>query len=278
MAPKANSQQPDGGFNCAVSLTGVTHSPSRRSRNAGDEADDGLVGGVVGPQKVGRVFFRATTNLSNHDDSIRLAVLQKDLQAVYEVGSREGITADANHERLTEASLGGLIDGFVGEGTRTRDDADAATLVDEARHDANLALARCDDARAVGTDHPSFALSLEYVCDADHVVLGDAFCDADDERYLGLNGFLDAFCGEWWRDEDGGCIGSCLLHGIADAREYGLAQMLLSGLLRICAADDVRSVLEGLLCVKAVPRSACGSYPPEIIIVLTYVPCLPVKP
>jgi hypothetical protein len=37
--------------------------------------------------------------------------------------------------------LGGLVHGFVGEGSGARDDADAAALMDEARHDANLALA-----------------------------------------------------------------------------------------------------------------------------------------
>jgi hypothetical protein len=36
--------------------------------------------------------------------------------------------------------LGGLVHGFVGEGSRAGDDADAATLVDEAGHDADLAL------------------------------------------------------------------------------------------------------------------------------------------
>jgi hypothetical protein len=36
--------------------------------------------------------------------------------------------------------LSGLVDSFVGQGTGTRDNADATALVNEARHDANLAL------------------------------------------------------------------------------------------------------------------------------------------
>ena len=54
--------------------------------------------------------------------------------------------------RLAEPGVGGLAHRLVGQRARARHDADAARLVDVARHDADLALARRDDARAVRTD------------------------------------------------------------------------------------------------------------------------------
>lgn len=70
--------------------------------------------------------------------------------------------------------------------------------MDEAWHDTNLALARGDDSRAIGSDKSCLALSLKDVGDADHVMLRDALCDADDEWYFRLNGFFNACRGDWW--------------------------------------------------------------------------------
>ena len=86
------------------------------------------------------ILLGATTDFANHDDTVSLPVLEEDLQAVDEVGSREGIATDTDDERLTKAGLGGLVDGFVGEGSGTGDNTDAAALVDEAGHDTDLAL------------------------------------------------------------------------------------------------------------------------------------------
>lgn len=149
----------------------MAHSAAGGSGDAGDEADDGLaaVERVVGLEELGGVLLGGATNLANHDDAIRLLVLNEDLEAVDEVGAAEGITADSDDQRLAKAGLGGLVDGLVGQGTGTRDDTDAAALVDEAGHDANLALAGGDDAGAVGANEAGLGLSLEHLGDADHV-------------------------------------------------------------------------------------------------------------
>ena len=125
---------------CWSLLTSVTHTSARRSRDTGDEGDNGLVGSVVLLEEVGGVLLGGTTDLANHDDTVSLAVLEEDLEAVDEVGTREGVTTNTNDERLTKTGLGGLVDGLVGESTGTGDDTDATTLVDEARHDTDLAL------------------------------------------------------------------------------------------------------------------------------------------
>jgi hypothetical protein len=121
--------------------TGVAHTPTGRSRDTGDERDNGLLLQLVGlTEEVRGILLGGTTDLTNHDDTVGLGVLEEDLEAVDEVGAAEGVTADTDDERLTETGLGGLVDGLVGEGTGTGDDTDATALVDETGHDTDLAL------------------------------------------------------------------------------------------------------------------------------------------
>ena len=151
--------------------TGVAHATARGSGDTGNEADNGLaVANSVGLlEELGCVLFSRSTNLTNHDDTVRLGVLSEDLKAVDEVGAVERVTANTNDERLAEAGLGGLVDSLVGEGSGTRDDTDATALVDETRHDTDLALAGSDDAGAVGADQTGFGLRLQHGSDANHV-------------------------------------------------------------------------------------------------------------
>lgn len=151
--------------------TGVAHTAAGGSGDAGDEADDGLaaVDGVGLLEELGGVLLSGAANLANHDDAVGLLVLDEDLEAVDEVCAAEGVAADADDEGLAEAGLGGLVDGLVGQGAGAGDDADAAALVDEAGHDADLALAGGDDAGAVGADEAGLGLGLEHLGDADHV-------------------------------------------------------------------------------------------------------------
>lgn len=121
--------------------TGVTHAAAGGSGDTGDEGHGGLVVDVVRLEELGSILLGGTTNLTNHDDTVGLGVLEEDLQAVDEVGAGEGVTTDTDDERLAKTGLGGLVDGLVGEGTGTGDDADTAALVDESGHDTDLALA-----------------------------------------------------------------------------------------------------------------------------------------
>lgn len=121
--------------------TGVTHAPARGRGDTGDERDDGLLLLLVGlAEEVRGILLGGTADLANHDDTVGLGVLEEDLEAVDEVGAAEGVTADADDEGLAEAGLGGLVDGLVGEGAGAGDDTDAAALVNETGHDADLAL------------------------------------------------------------------------------------------------------------------------------------------
>ena len=62
----------------------------------------------------------------------------------------------------------------------------------EAWHNPNLALARSDNAWAIRTDESGLRLCLEHVGNADHVMLGYALGDADDEGDFGSDGLFDA--------------------------------------------------------------------------------------
>lgn len=188
----------------------MTHPPSWRSRDTGNEADNRLASSVVALQKVRRVFFRRPSNLTNHDNTVCFLVLQEHLETIDEVGTRERVTANANDERLTESSLSSLVDGFVGQSSGARDNANAAALVDETWHDANLALAlyttsegtlatsvrmatyRSNNARAIGAHKPRLALRLENIRNANHVMLWDTLGDTHNQRYLSRYSFLDS--------------------------------------------------------------------------------------
>lgn len=151
--------------------SGVAHATARGSGDTSDEADNGLaVANSVGLlEELGGVLFGRSTNLTNHDDTVGLGVLSEDLEAVDEVGAVEGVTTNTDDEGLTETSLGGLVDSLVGEGSGTRDDTDATALVDETRHDTDLALAGSDDTGAVGADQTGLGLRLQHGGDANHV-------------------------------------------------------------------------------------------------------------
>jgi hypothetical protein len=109
---------------------------------------------------------------------------------------------------------------------------------------------RSDDTRAVGTDESGLVLGLEDIGDADHVVLGNALSDTDNEANLGLNGLLDTLCSNRGRDEDGRSGSASLLDSVGDSCKDGLAQMCLSGLLGVGTTDDLSAVLNGLLGVE----------------------------
>lgn len=109
---------------------------------------------------------------------------------------------------------------------------------------------RSDDTGAVRANQSGLVLCLEDVGDADHVVLGDTLSNADNETDLSSDGLLNTGGGNRRRDEDGGGVGASLLHGIGDAGEDGLAQVLLAGLLGVGSTDNIGAVLDSLLGVE----------------------------
>ncbi len=108
--------------------------------------------GHVGFNEGRRFFFRRTADLADHHDGFGLRIFLEQLQDVDEVGARDRVATDTYTGRLAEAGVGGLLHGFIGQGAGARHDADFARQVDVPRHDADLALAGSDHARAVRAD------------------------------------------------------------------------------------------------------------------------------
>jgi hypothetical protein len=231
----------------------VAHSSSGRSRHTGNEGADGLgdlSGLVVLLEEVSGLLLGGTSNLTDHDDTVGVLVLEENLEAVDEVGTGKGVTSDTDNERLAETDLGGLVDGLVSKGSGSGHNTDSASLVDGRGHDTDLALAGSNDTGAVGTDKSGLGLGLEHVDHSDHVVLGDTLSDTDNEGQLGLNGLLDRGGGKRRGDEDGGGVTSSLLHGLGNGAEDGETEMALAGLLGVGSSNDLGAVVDGLLGVE----------------------------
>ena len=184
--------------------SGMTHSPAGGRSHSSDEAHNWLriCTRVVLLQVLRSLLLRFTSNLTNHDDSLSLGIIDETLKAVDEIGAVEGIATNTDTEGLSKTHHGGLVDGFICESARPGDNPNAARLVDVAWHDANLTSPRCNNARAVGTNEPGLALSQEGVFDLDHVLLGNSLRDADNKRDFSFQGFHDCCCCSRWRHID----------------------------------------------------------------------------
>src|SRR5262249_48166507 len=137
-----------GAFAAGDDRARMAHTPSRRSGHAGDETNHRLLAPALGFQfqEIGRRFFRRAADLADHDHRLRLGIAEEQLEDIDDLGAFDRIAADPDASRLPEARHRRLVHGFVGERARSRNDADAAALMDVARHDADLALAWRNDA------------------------------------------------------------------------------------------------------------------------------------
>ena len=194
------------------------------------------------------------------DNAVRVRVGLEQLEDIDEVHAADGISADADARRLADAERRELTDRFVRERAGARHDADVADLVNVARHDADLARPRRDDARAVRTDEVRDLLAreardvlaiLEDATNAEHVGDGNAFCDADDEIEIGVERLEDRVGRARRRNEDDGRVRAGRLHGLRDGVEDGnFAFELFATARRRDAADDVGAVFDHLLRVE----------------------------
>lgn len=175
----------------------MTHAAARGSSASSNERDDGLgllAGQVVLLQELGGLLLGAASDLSDHDDTLGVRVVQEQGQAVNEVGSVEGITTDTDAKGLAKTDLSGLVDSLVGKSTGAGDDTyiisikgvlvthgvdlhqatriwrstlrrmgehtDLSDLMDVAGHDTDLAGIGGNDTGAVGSDQAGLILGL----------------------------------------------------------------------------------------------------------------------
>ena len=90
------------------------------------------------------------------------------IESIHEGRTDNRIATDADRGGLADSALRQLMDCFIGERARARDDANISFLVNGGRHDADLALSRRDDPRAIRSDQAR-APVLQELPGFDHV-------------------------------------------------------------------------------------------------------------
>src|SRR5215472_2938594 len=139
--------------------------------------------------------------------------------------------------------------GLVRQRARARDDTDVAFFMNMRRHDADLALARRDNARTVRPDQPR-VLRLEELPCVDHVHRGNAFGDADDQCHACVGGLHDGVGRTRRWNEDHGRVRAGLLHAFANRVEDGPALVSGAALAGSHASNNVGTVRGGVLRVE----------------------------
>ena len=132
----------------------MAHTAARRCGAASDEASHWLLATLFGfvDQELRCFFLCAAADLADHDDRLGGVIRKKQFKAIDEVGAIDRVTANADRSGLAKAFCCGLKHGFICQCARTRNNADRTCRENAARHDADFAFARCQNARAVWSD------------------------------------------------------------------------------------------------------------------------------
>ena len=196
------------------------------------------------------LLFGFTADLTNHDNTFSLGIIDELGEDIDEVGAVERITANADNSRLAEVIFRGLVDGLVREGTGARNDTNLSLLMNITRHDTNLAFTRLNDTGAVRTDKSRLVLRLHNGFDLDHVEGGDTLSDADDEVHLGFDGLKNGVGSKRWRNVDDGSLSIGRLLGLGEGGEHGETEMLGAALSLVDTANDLGAVGNGLFSME----------------------------
>lgn len=205
---------------------------------------------VMTRKPLGSLLFGFTADLTNHDNTFSLGIIDELGEDINEVGAVERITANADNSRLTEVILRGLVDGLVREGTRARNDTNLSLLMNVTGHDTNLAFTRLNDTGAVRTYESRLALGAHNGFDLDHVEGGDTLSDADDEVHLGFDSLKNGVGSKRWRNVDDGSLSISRLLGLGEGGEHGETEMNGTALSLVDTANDLGAVGNGLFSME----------------------------
>src|SRR5512146_1258580 len=196
--------------------TGVSHAASRRRRLAGDESDDRFL--HLRLDERGRVLLVGATDLAHHGARRGLRVGLECRQAIDEVRAVDRVAADADTRRLPEAGTSELIYDFIRERSGTAHHADVPRRTNPSGDDPDLALARCDQTRAIRSDEPRATLPDEGK-HARHVQHRHAFGDRHDELDPGVRRLEHRVRSEHRRHVDHRCVRAGCGDGVGDGVE-----------------------------------------------------------
>src|SRR5210317_660380 len=226
---------------------GVSHAFAGRRGNTGNVGNNRLRDITL--YKLCRSLFVRAADFANHDDAVGLRICFEKLEAVDKVHAAHGVAADTDARGLAQAIRRRLVHGFVRQRTRTRYDANAAFLVNKARHDADLAFLRRDDSRTVWANQAALVF-LQRRLDLDHVVDRNPFGNADDQIDTTIGCFEDRISRKRRWHINHADIRACSGNGVANRVVYRHAEMLLTATPGRYAGDDLRAILDALFSVE----------------------------
>eukprot|EP00043_Microstomoeca_roanoka_P023704 m.259179 g.259179 ORF g.259179 m.259179 type:complete len:275 (-) comp34239_c0_seq1:1149-1973(-) len=234
----------------------MAHATARRGGAPGDETGGRLVAAffLLILQELGRFFLGRAADLADHDDRLRLVVVEEHVQHVDMLGTLDRVAADADCGRLAQAHVRGLLDGFVGQRARPRHHTDRPALVDMTGHDADLAGVGGDDTGAVRADQARLAVDQRPL-HAHHVEHRNALGDADDQLHLGVDRFEDRVGREGRRHIDDRGIRFGHVLGLVHRVEDRQVQMRGAAFAGRHAADHLGAVGDGLFAVEGPLRA-----------------------
>src|SRR5277367_4694209 len=196
---------------------GMAHPPSRRRSLTRNESHHRLFHPRLHVFRSS--FLGVASDFPDNHYHFGLRILVKQFKRIEEVGPNDGISTDANRRGLPDPPRGELINRFVRQRARARDDPDGTFEMDSRRHDSDFALARRNDTRAVRPDEPRAPI-LQILPRANHIKRRNALSDADDQLHLSVGGFHNRIGGKWRRHENHRCIRAGLvdrfLHRVED--------------------------------------------------------------
>ena len=235
--------------------TSVSHAAAWRGSLSSDEADSRQVAVVVGAEPLGGLFLGLATDLTDHDDTFGLGIVNELSKNINEVSSVEGVTTDSDDGGLAQALGGRLVDSLVGEGARATDNTDFTLGVDVAWHNSDLALTWLDDTWAVWSDQASFVLGLHDRFYLDHIQSGDTFGDAHDKVHLSLDSLKNGVGGEGGRHVDHGGLGVSGGLRLSDGAEDGETEMLTACLALVNTTNNLGAVGKSLFSMECTLES-----------------------
>ncbi len=127
--------------------------------------------------------------------------------------------------------------------------------MDMARHDANLALARCNHSRAIWTDEAHAKLIAALFSD-EHVERRNSFGNTNDEFNTRLGCFKDRVFAKGGRHVNNRSIGLCRGISFGHCIEYREPQMRLPALSWRYATNHFRAVLDSLFRMERALRAS----------------------
>ncbi|KAH3669268.1 hypothetical protein OGAPHI_001389 [Ogataea philodendri] len=234
--------------------TGVAHSSSWWSSDTGNEGGNGLrhvSGEVVLLEEVGSLFLGLSSDFSNHNDTLGVRVIQKECQSIDEIGARAWVSSHSDHQRLAKTDLCGLVDGLVGQGTRSGHNSHSTLLVDILGHNADFALLWSNDTRTVRSDQSGLGLGSQQLGNTQHVGLRDSLGDGHHQWDLCRDSFLNGTGSNWRWNKDSRGSGPGVLDSVRHRGKHRLVQVGLASLLWVRTTHNLGTVGQGLLSVES---------------------------